>query len=366
MEERFRQRRDTIRRRKDFPADFSLSPGEEEFFRRIGSEEKASLRSLKLAITPHYFSLIGNEEDDPIRLQAIPRVEEFDTLPYEKEDPLEDLRYSPVERLVHRYRDRVLILLTGECLTYCRHCFRRHFSSHGSGAIQGGQLEAVLDYIRGREDIHEVILSGGDPLSLEDERFFGILRRIQEAVPRPLIIRIATRAPVVMPQRMAPPFLDGLADFPRVFLITQFNHPRELSRESGAVLDACADRGIPVYNQAVLLKGVNDSVETLSQLFQRLLEFRVKPYYLFQGDLASGTSHFRVPLDRGMELYRQLRQRISGLAMPTYAVDLPGGGGKVPLVESYLDTLVEGEGGEAQRAYRFTGPDGLNYYYPAE
>lgn len=319
--------------------------------------------ALEFAISPYYLSLAGPEADDPIRRQCIPTVHEYSVLPYEDMDPLSDLKYSPVERMVHRYRDRVLILVTDECAVYCRHCFRRHFSSRRQGCLTKAQLEECIQYLQKHLEVHEVILSGGDPLTLEDQKLLEIIEKIRSRINRPLVFRLASRMPVVLPQRITGELISLLKGIPSLFVITQFNHPFEITGESRRAVEKLVGSGIPVMNQAVLLAGVNDSVEVLSGLFQGLLEMRVKPYYLFQGDLAAGTSHFRVPLPAGMELYRELRKRISGLALPVYAVDLPRGGGKVPLVESYLDIeeTIDGMG-----MYRFIGPDGLSYRYPLE
>lgn len=363
MEEWHRQRSETFRSPRSLPPDFELYPSEARFFTSLKEGPKTGL--LDFAVPPYYLSLAGAAENDPIRRQCIPRVEELLKLPYEDDDPISDLRFSPVERLVHRYKDRALLLVTDECAMYCRHCFRRHFSSWKSGMISNRQLSDALDYIAGKPEIHELILSGGDPLTLEDTRLEYLLDQIHSRLQRPVIIRIATRIPVVLPQRITPALLELLGRFPSIYIITQFNHSREITAESSRAVGDCVRAGIPVLNQAVLLKGVNDSLRSLKELFQSLLEIKVKPYYLFQGDLASGTSHFRVPLREGMELYRLLRQEVSGLAMPVYAIDLPGGGGKVPVMDAYLEELENDESGRPLR-YRFTGPDGNRYYYPAE
>jgi len=356
-----RQRTGTIRSRSDLPESFRLHPSESEYFTYTPSAGEES--RLGFAVTPYYLSLIGIGENDPVRRQAIPTVNEYQTLPCESDDPISDRAFSPVERLVHRYRDRALILVTDECAVYCRHCFRRHFASRRRGSLSDSQLQNCIDYLNTKPEVHEVILSGGDPLTLEDSRLLKIIGKIVKGVRRKLVIRLATRVPVVMPQRITPALAAALQDTGTIYIITQFNHRNEITPRSTQAVRELNRAGIPVLNQTVLLRGVNDNLTALEELFQTLLEIKVKPYYLFQGDLATGTSHFRVPLDRGMELYRQLRTRISGLAMPVYAVDLPGGGGKIPLTEAYLDHIIdEGEG----KKYQFTGPDGRHYYYPLE
>ena len=354
------ERAHTIRTRQDLPVSFSLSSEERAYFARSG----AASDDLDFAVTPYYFSLIGTNPNDPLRRQCIPRSEELQIEAYEVEDPLSENRFSPLPRMVHRYPDRVLVLVTDECALYCRHCFRRYFASKRAGVISDSQVQQIAEYVSEHPQVHEIILSGGDPLTLTDERLCRILKLLRETVrhaspQRSVVIRLASRVPVVLPQRVTPGLADLLAGFSPLFVITQFNHPREITAASrGAVLEL-VKHGLPVLNQAVLLKGVNDSAEVLAELFRRLLDIRVKPYYLFQGDLAAGTAHFRVPLSRGVQLMRELRQRISGLAMPVYAVDLPGGGGKIPLTENYLQEEENGW-------YRFTGPDGRTYYYPDE
>lgn len=355
------QRKQTVHLPGELPGSFSLYPEEEQFFTR--SSVQPAGQTLGFAVTPYYLSLAGTGYNDPVRRQCIPSICEYKTLPYENDDPLSDVSFSPVERLVHRYRDRALILVTDECAVYCRHCFRRHFSSRRNGALSTAELNACVGYINSRPEIHEVILSGGDPLTLEDDKLLHIIRVLREGVERPLVFRLASRTPVVMPQRITSKLIDGLKGSGAIFLLTQFNHRKEITPESSAAVLDLVNAGIPVLNQAVLLRGINDSVEALADLFQGLLEIKVKPYYLFQGDLASGTSHFRVSLERGMKLYKELRRTVSGMALPVYAVDLPQGGGKIPLTENYLEALIDD--GEGKR-YRFTGPDGQRYYYPHE
>lgn len=368
------QRKRTVRSPGDLPESFTLRPEEQQFFDYSSSLQNE--RALDFAVTPYYLSLAGDAAEgedqagaggkgsvDPVRLQCIPTIQEYNTLPYESRDPISDLKFSPVERLVHRYRDRALILVTDECTVYCRHCFRRHFASSRQGVLTADQLRSCIAYLNSRPEIHEVILSGGDPLTLEDDKILRIIGELRRGVERPLVIRLATRAPVVLPQRITPGLAEALAAEGALYVITQFNHLKEITPASRRAAANLNRAGIPVLNQAVLLRGVNDSVFALAALFQTLLEIRIKPYYLFQGDLAEGTSHFRVPLERGIDLVRRLRRHISGLAMPVYAVDLPEGGGKIPINENYLDGLVDdGEG----KKYRFTGPDGGPYYYPME
>ncbi len=395
------ERTHTIRTRQDLPVSFSLSSEENAYFDRAEAHSFAEESSdeptdsevagegsggdgaaadgetsadgtavdtraagLGFAVTPYYLSLIGADPKDPLRLQCIPRSEELRVKEYEVQDPLSENRFSPLPRMVHRYPDRVLVLVTDECALYCRHCFRRYFASQRAGVISDSQIRQIGEYVSEHPQVHEIILSGGDPLTLTDDRLKRILRTLRETVrhispQRTVVIRLASRIPAVLPQRVTPGLATLLAKFSPLYVITQFNHPREITAESRCSVLELVKHGLPVLNQAVLLKGVNDSAEVLADLFQQLLDIRVKPYYLFQGDLAAGTAHFRVPLSTGFQLMRELRQRISGLAMPVYAVDLPGGGGKIPLTENYLQ-------GEENGWYRFTGPDGRTYYYPDE
>ncbi|MCF7949589.1 MAG: KamA family radical SAM protein [Spirochaetia bacterium] len=349
------QRAHTIRARQDLPVSFSLHKNEEAFFTAEGQPEF----HFGFAVTPYYFSLIGESPEDPLRAQCIPRKDEFEVKEYEVQDPLWEEPYSPLPRMVHRYPNRVLLLVTDECALYCRHCFRRYFASRRGGVISPGQLRKIGEYLRLHTEVQEVVLSGGDPLVLGDARISELLHILRYEVGRTLVLRLASRMPVVMPQRITPQLTKILSEHSPLFLITQFNHWREITPASRTAISGLVDAGVPVLNQAVLLKGVNDRADTLAALFQGLLEIRVKPYYLFQGDLAAGTSHFRVPLAEGFRLLRKLRGQISGLAMPVYAVDLPEGGGKIPLTEQYIEKLEEGW-------YVFIGPDGKRYYYPEE
>lgn len=278
-------------------------------------------------------------------------------MPWESIDPLEERRFQVSPRLVHRYHDRVLLLVHDRCATYCRHCFRRHFTGRGSGAIGADELDAACRYLATVPHVREVLLSGGDPLMLSDRELCHVIDRLLSVNPN-LVLRVCTRMPVVAPSRITDALAAHLGAHSATWVVTQANHPRELTDEFVAAVRRLLRACVPVMNQAVLLRGVNDDVATLETLFSGLVRARVKPYYLFQGDLAIGTSHFRVPIARGLELMAELRKRLSGLAMPIYAVDLPGGGGKVPIELSLL--------GEGPDGYRFLGTDGAEYTYPRE
>jgi lysine 2,3-aminomutase len=332
---------------------FSLTEKEIAFFDYTGAEDK-----LSFMVNSYYSSLAGDSEYDPVRRQFIPTVDEYHVKDYELTDPLGENRYSPVPRLIHRYRDRVLLLVTDACAMYCRHCFRRSFTGHDGGVVRAGELKGVARYLEEHQEVNEILLSGGDPLTCSDIKIAQILEAVRSVRPD-MVIRLATRMPVVLPQRFTDNLISLLAGAGPLWLVTQFNHKNELTPESTSAIKRIVDKGIPVLNQSVLLKGVNDKADTLADLFQALVRLKVKPYYLFQGDLAAGTSHFRVSITRGREIMRELRRKISGLAMPVYAVDMPGGGGKIPLTENY--TL-----GEDEDKYYFKNIEGKEYTYPRE
>jgi len=266
-------------------------------------------------------------------------------------------------------------MVTDECAVYCRHCFRRHFSGGRRGYLSASELRGVEDYLKEHGEIKELILSGGDPLTLSDRRIEELIRRIR-TLRRDLVLRIATRIPVVLPSRISASLVSILSEAAPVFLVSQFNHPREINEASGAALRSLLEGGVSLLNQAVLLRGVNDDVDTLEELFGALVSRQVFSYYLFQADLAAGTSHLRVSIRRGFELMRELRRRLSGVSLPVYALDLPGGGGKIPLTESYLLADGASRGGEGEavayeteegiRFFRFTSPEGGVFEYPDE
>ncbi|MQY76812.1 MAG: KamA family radical SAM protein [Spirochaeta sp.] len=307
---------------KQLPPDFTLSEEESSFLLNPPQ------RALPFRVTPYYLSLCSRSDPgDPLRRQCIPTISESRFKEYELEDPLGDKKYLASTRLVHRYRDRALLLATDQCAMYCRHCFRR--SSAGKGHISNLELSLAVAYCKEHNEIKEIILSGGDPLTLADDRLTDIIRRFR-TMREGIVIRIHSRIPVVLPQRITSGLVSSLANFLPLWLVTQFNHPRELTPDSCEALRRLAASGITLLNQTVLLKGINDNFETLEQLCRSLVRLGVKPYYLFQGDLARGTYHFRTSILEGLKLYRKLTD-LSGLLRPIYAVDLPGGGGKVVL-----------------------------------
>ena len=298
-----------------------------------------------------------NPDTDPIAAQFMPRAGELVTLPYESTDPIGDNRYRVAERLVHHYHDRALLLANDRCATYCRLCFRRHFTGNGGGRITEAELAEACAYLERTPQVREVLLSGGDPLMLSDQELEMVLTRLK-AVRAELTIRICTRLPVVLPARVTPALCEMLERYNGLWAVIHTNHPREVTPEFRRAVRLLTRAGVPVLNQAVLLRGINDDLATLEELFRSLVQCGVKPYYLFQGDLAAGTAHFRVPIERGLELMKGLRSRLSGIAIPTYAVDLPGGGGKVPIESALL--RVEPD------AYVLRGPGDEEYRYPRE
>lgn len=313
---------------------------------------------LPFAVTPFYASLAGPARDDPIRKQFFPDPREAERSPVELDDPLGESRHRAAGRLVHQYRDRALLLSNGTCSGYCRHCFRRIWTGERNGFISGPELEPILAYLAGHPELREILVSGGDPLVASDDRLEGLFAALRGARPG-ILLRVCTRLPVVHPFRIDAELVALFRRWRPLRLIVHINHPRELSPETTAALASCVDGGIPVHTQTVLLRGVNDEPETLAELFRGLTDLGATPYYLFQGDLAHGTSHLRVPLDRGVALHEATAKLLSSLAMPRYAVDLPGGGGKIEL--SRWNTQDREDG-----AYRLLSRDGRVWTYPDE
>lgn len=301
------------------------------------SEEKPLL---PLNISPLFFDLIlqnPTDKKDPIRLQSIPRLGEFSILDYEKTDPLQEKEASPFPGLVHRYRRRVLLYAGTNCAHSCRHCFRRHLSQKPLSIYN--HLNDLEEWLPKHPEVKEILLSGADPLLASNQKIAYLLQTIRSCDPSkddPRLIRLCTRTLTTLPARFDRPLIKLLQNEKAIWLVVQINHPKEITQEATKSIEKVRKAGIPILSQTVLLKGVNDEVNILKRLFEKLVVLGIKPYYLFQGDLAAGTSHFRVPLQRGVSLMKALRKELSGIALPTYAVDLPQGGGKVPLTESYL------------------------------
>ncbi|MGA3093850.1 MAG: KamA family radical SAM protein [Dehalococcoidales bacterium] len=303
-------------------------------------QERSRLRlvSIKypLAITPYYMSLMNPDDPaDPIRRQSLPAPEELSIASIGMEDPLAEGEHSVVPGLVHRYPDRVLMVLTDICPMLCRHCTRKREWRHGGWVRTPAETEAMLEYIRSHKEVRDVIISGGDPLTLSTLRLEEVLAGIRR-IDHVEIIRIGTRVPVVLPQRIDDKLCNMLSKYGPIWLNTHFNHPRELTPEAASACDRLLRAGVPVNNQSVLLNGVNDSVETQIKLCQGLLKIKVRPYYLFQCDNVQGTEHFWTPVETGVGIIQGMRGFTSGLAVPTFVIDLPNGGGKIPMQPDYV------------------------------
>jgi lysine 2,3-aminomutase len=286
-------------------------------------------------LTRHIESLVSSEQNDPIKAQFFPDAREETPGAFELEDPLGETRHLATARLVHQYRDRALLLAGGACAAYCRYCFRRVWLASKPGFVSGSELEQALAYIAAHPEIHEVLVSGGDPLTADNARLEELFRLLRQTRPE-LLLRICTRIPLTNPSRFDDETIALFRRFRPLRLSIHVNHTNELAPVCRERLAACVDSGIPVHTQTVLLRGVNDDAALLARLFRECLNLGLNPYYLFQIDLAPGTAHFRVPLKRGLEIYRELSALVSGLALPAYALELPGGGGKIRLHEGVI------------------------------
>jgi lysine 2,3-aminomutase len=291
-----------------------------------------------MRITPYYLDLI-EEPGDAVWRQCVPDARELAPCA-EPADPLSEERLSPVPLVVHRYPDRVLLLASGQCAVYCRFCTRKRKVGCAAMGVSEERLEAALDYIARTPQIRDVIVSGGDPLLLEDDRLERLLQRLR-AIPHVEIIRLGSRVPVTLPERITDELCNMLRRYHPLYLNTHFNHPRELTPQAAAACARLADAGLPLGNQTVLLRGVNDSPAVMQELVKRLLKMRVRPYYLHHMDLAAGTGHFRTRIETGLDIIAALRGPVSGLAVPHYVIDAPGGKGKIPLLPEYLLRLGE-------------------------
>jgi len=330
----------------------------------------------RLGISPYYLSLIDPENPFcPVRMQSIPVRAEADKQPGELRDPLGEDHHRPVRAIVHKYPDRVLLLALDHCSVYCRHCTRRRITSGDEGGISREELAEALDYLRGHREVRDVLISGGDPLLFGTARLEELLqelRRIQHVE----IIRIGTRIPVCLPMRVDDELARMLRRYAPLFVVTHFNHAKEITQEARAACELLVDHGVPVENQAVLMRRVNSSLPAIRDLMQKCLTMRVRPYYLHQMDVAEGLEHLRTPIAKGVEILRGLRGFTSGLAVPHLAVDLPDGGGKVTLQPNYVverrehETLLRNYQGEL---YKYPEPRETDcsvpydeIYYPAQ
>jgi lysine 2,3-aminomutase len=307
----------------------------------LSDEETAAIRrhsgALPVGITPYYASLLDvKDPNQGLRRTVVPVLGEYTQSRGENEDPLGEDAHSPVPGLVHRYPDRVLLLVTNFCSVYCRYCTRaRMVGAVGERSVRKTDIEAALAYIERTPAVRDVLISGGDPLSLDDDRLEFILRRLQK-IPHVEFVRIGSKQPVVQPMRITPALTRILKRYHPLWMSLHFTHPDELTPEVAEACARLADAGIPLGSQTVLLKGVNDDLEVMKKLVHGLLKIRVKPYYLYQCDPISGSSHFRTPVSKGVEIIRGLRGHTTGYAVPTFVVDAPNGGGKIPLSPDYV------------------------------
>ena len=314
----------------------SLTPEEEEGV-------KKTLQTLRMAITPYYVSLIDpNNPDCPVRKQAVPTGKETYQSPADLLDPLHEDEDSPVPGLTHRYPDRVLLLITDMCSMYCRHCTRRRFAGQKDGESAIERIDRAIEYIAKTPQVRDVLLSGGDALMVSDERLEYIISRLRK-IPHVEIVRIGSRTPVVCPQRITDDLVNMLKKYHPIWLNTHFNHPQEVTKEAAEACAKLANAGIPLGNQTVLLRGVNDCVNTMKKLMHELVKMRVRPYYIYQCDLSMGIEHFRTPVSKGIEIIEGLRGHTSGYAVPTFVVDAPGGGGKTPVMPQYVISQAPGK-----------------------
>jgi lysine 2,3-aminomutase len=344
------QARNRIRKFEQMQAMLELSPAERQALTEAGS-------MLPVGVTPYYMSLLDPANaEQPLRKTVIPRADEFVRTSGEADDPLGEDGHSPVPGLVHRYPDRVLLLALDFCSTYCRYCTRSRVVGHGELAPNEKRLEAAFDYLRGTPQVRDVLISGGDPLALAEERLDWILSRLR-AIPHIEFIRIGTKMPAVLPQRITPQLTRMLRKYHPLWMSLHFLHPDECTPEAVKACSRLADAGIPLGSQTVLLKGVNDSVETMRSLVHKLLTMRVRPYYLYQCDPISGSAHFRTAVEKGLEIIEGLRGHTTGYAVPTFVIDAPGGGGKIPLQPGYH----LGRDGDAVMLRNF---EGQRFRYP--
>jgi len=349
------QNRNRIRRMDELARMIALSEAEREAIARHAGP-------LPVGITPYYASLLdASDPEQPLRKTVVPVLEEYVHTRGEADDPLGEDHDSPVPGLVHRYPDRVLLLVTGFCSVYCRYCTRaRMVGASGEKSVKKADIDRAIDYIASTPAVRDVLISGGDPLSLDDDRLDYILSRLR-AIPHVEFLRIGSKQPVVQPMRITPSLTRILKRYHPLWMSLHFTHPDELTPEVAEACGRLADAGIPLGSQTVLLKGVNDELDTLRRLVHGLLKIRVKPYYLYQCDPISGSAHFRTPVEKGVELIRGLRGHTTGYAVPVFVVDGPDGGGKIPLAPDYVvgrqgDDLVLRN--YAGREFTYPDPEG--------
>lgn len=312
-----------------------LTPDEEEVF-------AGGNFPFRMAITPYYLSIIDQDNpNDPVRMQAIPKIQESKLVTTDMDDPLHEDTDSPTPGLTHRYPDRTLLLLTDQCSMYCRHCTRRRKAGETDAPMPRENVSKAIEYIRNNVEVRDVILSGGDPLTLSTARLEEVIAEIA-AIDHVDIIRIGSRIPVVLPQRIDDELIAMLKKYPMIWLNTHFNHPNEMTPDAQTALAKLANAGVVLGNQSVLLRGINDHVDVMKKLVHVLVKNRVRPYYIYQCDLSEGISHFRTPISKGIEIMESLRGHTSGLCIPTFVVDAPGGGGKIPVLPNYIVSQMPG------------------------
>ena len=330
-------------------------------FMTLTAEEKAGCyfadQKLSLAITPYFFNLIDrNDPNCPLRKQVIPRAGEMQLSAEEQLDSLGEDEHSPVPGLVHRYPDRVLFLVTDRCAAYCRYCTRSRLVSNAQDYNFHPEFEQALRYIEAHSEVRDVLLSGGDPLLLSDKKLEHLISRLR-AIPHVEFIRIGSRIPVFLPQRITPELCKIFKKYGPIWMSIHVNHPKECTAELKAACERLAFAGVPLGNQSVLLAGVNDDADVMKALVHRLLRMRVRPYYLYQMDLITGGAHFKVDVRKGIEIIRALRGHTTGYAVPQYVIDAPGGGGKVPVNPEYVESITDDE-------VVFRNYEGTRFTYP--
>ena len=337
----------------------------------LTDDETAALRSpqrtFSTGITPYYASLLDRDNPDcALRKTMIPTMAETVIDPHDMVDPLAEDEHAPVPGIVHRYPDRVLFLANDVCPVYCRYCTRsRIVGGNAPFSVARARWQKGIDYIASNPEIHDVLISGGDPLILSDERLEWLISQLHE-IPHLDFIRLGTKVPVVLPQRITPALTQMLAKYHPFYLSVHVTHPRELTAESARACAALADAGIPLASQTVLLRGINDNVETMRELMRGLLRVRIRPYYLLQCDPITGSSHLRTSLRSGLDIIRGLRGHVSGYAIPHYIVDLPGGGGKIALTPEHINGYEDGAwlatNSHGVSGFRYPDPEGLPLY----
>ena len=313
----------------------------------LNEEEIAAIEASKgrmaTAITPYFAKLMNRTDSNcPIRRQAIPTLEEFYVSPHDLLDPCAEDENSPVHGLVHRYPDRVLLLVTDKCAVYCRYCTRRRMVGSSEKCITENELDEAIAYIQSTKKVRDVLISGGDPLLMEDDHLEGILAKVRK-IPHVEIIRIGSRVPVTLPQRITPSLTNMLKKYHPLWVSIHFSHPKEITKEVRRSCAILADAGIPLGSQTVLLRGINDKPYIMKRLMHELLKIRVRPYYIYQCDLAMGTEHFRTPIAVGINIIEKLRGHTTGYAVPSFVIDAPGGGGKIPVGPTYLISQDRGK-----------------------